>query len=129
MRTNGGCTPTAARATHLNWTARPSYVRTRGTKPNYPRQNLGECRLHGPWTRRRLTPWLHVLYSEQEVEDALAELVLTVDARFAYLHTVPEDDAAIEYETMRYSAHGALATIAHLVKSPGFVGEKGLLHG
>jgi hypothetical protein len=70
-----------------------------------------------------VTPWLHVLYSENEVQDALAELLVRVDARFAYLQTVPNDDAPGEYETIKSSAHGALATIAHLVKSPGFVGE------
>lgn len=70
--------------------------------------------------------WLHVMYSDLEVERALVELASSVRAQRRVINTTAKDadDAADRWEELKVDASGALASIAHLVKSQGFSGER-----
>lgn len=73
-----------------------------------------------------VSPWHRVLYSASEVESALKELVAAVDhesARIEVTSGMPEDAVSAAYETLQVDAYEALSMVAHLIKSPGFVGE------
>jgi hypothetical protein len=71
-----------------------------------------------------VTPWLQVIYEDEDVRDALAELSTLVDAERSYLKSVPdEDDYDAEASRVRDESYSALATLANLIKSPGFSGE------
>jgi hypothetical protein len=71
-----------------------------------------------------ITPWLQVLYSEPEIEAALGQLVAAVESRSRSIES--DDDAEgrdFHYEGLRDDSYEALATVAHLIKAPGFSGE------
>ena len=71
-----------------------------------------------------VTPWLHVIYEDADVRDALVELTTLIDAERSWLTTIPdEDDYDAERDRVRDESYGALATLANLIKSPGFSGE------
>lgn len=71
-----------------------------------------------------VTPWLHVLYTDPEIEDALAELLATVDAAAESIKGIDDDNAReAQADYIRDSSYGALTAVAHLIKSPGFRGE------
>lgn len=73
-----------------------------------------------------VTPWLHVLYSEDEILATLQTVLSNVDSGVAYVDRTVEDDAAegqFAGELLRDAAAEALAAIAHLIKTPGFMGE------
>ncbi len=69
--------------------------------------------------------WQKVLYREPEVETALKELRVAVDAEVHQIEAsgLPEDARDAAYDSLRDDAYEALSTIAHLIKSPGFAGE------
>lgn len=74
-----------------------------------------------------VSPWRHVLYSRTKVELAIDELVTAMDAeeqRLTSIDGIPEDVLAEEHQTFQGDAFDAVATIAHLIKSPGFSGEQ-----
>jgi len=71
-----------------------------------------------------VTPWLHVIYEDDDVRDALTELSNLVDAERNYLKTIStEDDYDAGRSRVRDESYSALATLANLIKSPGFLGE------
>jgi len=71
-----------------------------------------------------VTPWLHVFYTEDEVESALDELLAKVEGEISDLARASDkDQQQFLAESLRDDAHEALATIAHLIKTPGFSGE------
>ena len=71
-----------------------------------------------------VTPWLHVLYKKTEIEEALDELLASVDGEISNINRISEEDEQLfAFEGLRDDAYEALATIAHLIKTPGFSGE------
>jgi hypothetical protein len=66
-----------------------------------------------------------VLYTEEEIENALDQLLATVDGEISYINRISTSEEARDEEAaiVRDRAYEALATIAHLIKSPGFSGE------
>lgn len=73
-----------------------------------------------------VSPWHRVLYQQSDVETAVRELVVAVEAEVSQIVStsgMPDDDLTVAYEEVQGQAYDALATIAHLIKSPGFVGE------
>jgi hypothetical protein len=72
-----------------------------------------------------VTPWLHVLYNQVEIEAALKGLVTAVESRSRHIHTCVADEEGREwhYDGLQDEAYEALARVAHLIKAPGFSGE------
>lgn len=72
-----------------------------------------------------VTQWLHVIYDDDEAVKALMELVSTVEADIHSIESgaTDSDERDEAYEVLRDNAYEALATIAHLIKAPGFSGE------
>jgi hypothetical protein len=71
-----------------------------------------------------VTPWLHVIYEDDDVRDALVELSNLIDAERSYLRTIPdENDYYAEASRLRDESYSALATLENLIKSLGFLGE------
>lgn len=73
-----------------------------------------------------VSPWHRVLYRELDVERAVHELVLAADAEIKQIETMSgmtDEDLTPAYESVQEWGYDALATIAHLIKSPGFSGE------
>jgi hypothetical protein len=74
-----------------------------------------------------VTPWLHVIYKDDEVLEALEQLSFIVDGEHSYLETVAasgdEEAYNVERDRIRDESYGALASLANLIKSPGFIGE------
>ena len=72
-----------------------------------------------------VTPWLHVLYLHDEVNQALDEstaaLTKQIDAVEQNAGSAEERDEGFEH--LRSSAYDRLAMVAHLIKGPGFAGE------
>lgn len=71
-----------------------------------------------------VTPWLNVIYDDSDVRNALVELMAAIETEEEYLSTITaEDDYFAESSRVRDESYGALATLANLIKSPGFSGE------
>lgn len=73
-----------------------------------------------------VSPWHRVLYREAEVETAVQELVVAANAEISQIAStsgMTDDDLTFAYEAVQEWGYEALATIAHLIKSPGFAGE------
>lgn len=71
-------------------------------------------------------PWQKVLYQRSDVEAVLRELVAAADAEARQIEGtsgMSEDEKTSRYESVQDWGYEALATIAHLIKSPGFAGE------
>lgn len=72
-----------------------------------------------------VTPWYHVLYTEDEVAAALRELLTVTDRELPKLQDARDD---LEYAEFRDVLSGqaleALGAVAHLVKGAGFSGER-----
>jgi len=93
----------------------------RSRRPAPPRKLTWDVLLRDSVT---VTPWLHVMYKDSEAVLALEELVDWADTEFRAMSSgMPDDIAAEEYQTLQSKAYDALATIAHLIKAPGFSGE------
>lgn len=69
--------------------------------------------------------WLHVLYDDDSKRAALQEILDEANRELAAAAVRPydEEEAALTGETMRADLYEALATVAHLMKAPGFRGE------
>lgn len=73
-----------------------------------------------------VSPWHRVLYLESEVYTAVRELVVAADSEISKIAStsgMTDEELTIAYEGLQEQGYDALATIAHLIKSPGFVGE------
>lgn len=71
-----------------------------------------------------VTPWMHVLYTEQEIGAAVDELVARVDLEIEKLDQETDLEAKSHYgELLQEDARGAMESMAHIIKSPGFSGE------
>ncbi len=73
-----------------------------------------------------VSPWHRVIYSDAAVETAVNELVAAVDGEIQGIEAtsgMPEEEVDFAYDALQDNAYEALATIAHLIKSPGFSGE------
>jgi len=71
-----------------------------------------------------VTPWRHVLYAKPLIEEALDQLVEAVESKSRSIESVDDADARdFYYEGLRDDSYDALATVAHLIKAPGFSGE------
>lgn len=75
-----------------------------------------------------VTPWLHVLYTEQEIDTALQLLTRKIDSDIARLNDMKArgvDDHRIGEEAAdSFSrSYGFVAQLANLIKEPGFAGE------
>jgi hypothetical protein len=71
-----------------------------------------------------VTPWLHVIYDDAGVGDALNQLRVVVEAGLKYSRTMPtQEDYDVERSQVRDESYGALASLANLIKTPGFSGE------
>lgn len=71
-----------------------------------------------------VTPWMHVLYTEQEIGVAVDELVASVDAEIKDLEQESNSEAKDHFgELLQEDAREALEGMAHIIKSPGFSGE------
>ncbi|GAA5031822.1 DUF2971 domain-containing protein [Terrabacter aeriphilus] len=71
-----------------------------------------------------VTPWMHVLYTDDEIARVVDELVTRAGARLEQVDRETDSEAKDFYgEQVRDDAHEALEGIAHLIKSPGFSGE------
>lgn len=73
-----------------------------------------------------VSPWHRVLYRESEVETAVQELVVAADAEISQIAStsgMTDDELSFAYDGVQDWGYEALATIAHLIKSPGFAGE------
>jgi hypothetical protein len=71
-----------------------------------------------------VTPWLHVLYTEPAIEAALQQLVALVESRIRSIESYDDVEAREFYgEDLRDDSYERLATVAHLIKAPGFSGE------
>lgn len=73
-----------------------------------------------------VSAWLHVMYSNDEIENALVELIASVRDERARIDSSAgsEEEASERWQELSADAYGALSTIAHLIKSPGFSGER-----
>lgn len=73
-----------------------------------------------------ISPWLGVLYGEDQVRDALAELARCAADCSAWIDAQDADDQERDslYEDLQEEITQALTTIAHLYKTPGFIGEQ-----
>lgn len=77
-----------------------------------------------------VTPWMHVLYEQSDIASALEALVDDIRARRVMLeseaHSVSGDaleEVGWGFQQLTEDAYSQLATIAHLIKEPGFAGE------
>lgn len=72
-----------------------------------------------------VTPWLHVLYKQAEIEAALKELVTAVETRSLSIDTSVANEEGRDwyFDGLQDESYEALATVAHLIKAPGFAGE------
>jgi len=72
-----------------------------------------------------LTPWFHVLYSDETIDRALSEIVRSMKRATKHISAsaVDEQDFDLRREEMRNDATEALETVAHLIKASGFAGE------
>lgn len=71
-----------------------------------------------------VTPWMHVLYTEQEIGAAVDQLVASVDAEINSLEQESDPEAKDHFgEQLQEDAREALEGMAHIIKSPGFSGE------
>ena len=72
-----------------------------------------------------VSPWYHVLYSEAQAATALKELLEATSRALPSLGAAADEE---EYSELRDVLNGkaleALGTIAHLLKGPGFAGER-----
>lgn len=72
-----------------------------------------------------VSPWYHVLYSESQAATALEELLTATARELPRLGTATDE---VEYAELRDVLYGqaleALGAIAHLLKGPGFSGER-----
>jgi hypothetical protein len=87
--------------------------------PNTPRYSYSRT-----FDITSITPWLHVLYSEPKIKAALEQLVAAVESKSRSIES--DYDAKgreFHYEGLRDDSYEALATVAHLIKTPGFSGE------
>ena len=72
-----------------------------------------------------VTPWLHVIYDEDEIADALTELVAKAQSLHDSIESMDEDDNVKSdgFEHLNETTYADLAELAHLIKEPGFAGE------
>ncbi|WP_104105425.1 DUF2971 domain-containing protein [Nocardioides sp. 616] len=70
-------------------------------------------------------PWMHVIYSEDEMVQALEALIDKIDATTASVRssTADPDEKDQALQNFGEEAYNDLAEIAHLIKEPGFSGE------
>lgn len=79
-------------------------------------------------TSADVTPWFHVLYSEQEIDTALRFLEKRVESDIARLkdmeaRAVDDDRIGEEAADVFERSYGFVAQLANLIKEPGFAGE------
>jgi hypothetical protein len=72
-----------------------------------------------------VTPWLHVIYDEDEIADALTELVAKAQNLHDSIESLDEDENVKSdgFEHLNETTYADLAELAHLIKEPGFAGE------
>lgn len=71
-----------------------------------------------------VTPWLHVFYAEPAIEAALQQLVALVESRIRSIESYDDvEERESAGEDLRDYSYERLATVAHLIKAPGFSGE------
>jgi hypothetical protein len=63
------------------------------------------------------------MYDDKEVVAALEQIVASVEAEARFVEGAPEEAQDGLYDSLQADAYDALATVAHLVKAPGFSGE------
>lgn len=70
-------------------------------------------------------PWMHVIYTEDEMADALQALIDKIDAATASIlsSSGDPDEKDQAFQDVAEDAYNDLAQIAHLIKEPGFSGE------
>ncbi len=71
------------------------------------------------------SPWLHVIYDEGQIADALTELVAKAQSLKDSIEGMDEDDDVMSdaFEHLSETTYADLAELAHLIKEPGFAGE------
>lgn len=79
-------------------------------------------------TNAYVTPWLHVLYTEEEIDTALQLLTRKVESDIAWLtdlkaQGVDDDRIGEEAADSFNRSYGFVAQLANLIKDPGFAGE------
>lgn len=72
-----------------------------------------------------VSQWLHVIYDDHDIDDALTQLVAETKARADSIANSDTDDndKSDGLEHLGDTTYSALAEIAHLIKEPGFSGE------
>jgi hypothetical protein len=72
-----------------------------------------------------VSPWLHVIYDDNEIDDALTQLVADTKATANSIadSDADENEKSDGLEHLGETSYSALAEIAHLIKEPGFSGE------
>lgn len=72
-----------------------------------------------------VTPWLHVIYDEDEIARALTELVAKAQSLHHSVESMDADDDVKSegFEYLNDTTYANLAELAHLIKEPGFAGE------
>lgn len=72
-----------------------------------------------------VSPWYHVLYSEAEAATALEQLLEATARELPRLEAASDEEEFMELrDVLNGKALEALGTIAHLLKGPGFAGER-----
>jgi hypothetical protein len=104
----------------------PLAVLTKEQAPEQAPLNPPNRRIVGMWAGEgvTVTPWLQVMYRKRRVANALDALIGALDVAMAAAAKISDPQGAeFAYDGINDGATEALATIAHLVKSPGFSGE------
>ncbi len=95
-----------------------------GTKPPPSSPKPGWIDFTEEAEQLAITPWLHVLYTDEDKTAALDGLLAAAQQRYAdFDWSLPEDDGRVELELLEYEIWAGLARIAQLMKSEGFSGE------
>lgn len=97
--------------------ARPTIISASGTSTINLGWLLGES--------ATVSPWYHVLYSEAQAATALKELLEATSRELPSLEAAADEEEFSELrDVLNGKALEALGTIAHLLKGPGFAGER-----
>lgn len=95
-----------------------------GTKQSAPSPLPGWIDFTEAAEQLTITPWLHVLYTNEDKTAALDGLLTAAQQKFAAFDwSLPEDEGRVELKLLEYEIWAGLARIAQLMKSEGFSGE------